>query len=280
MRSSHPELTTVGCGVDHATHLASGTRDRLSQQWQERCCHEVYGSSIDEEGFGNVISIHVPLYGSSWKKVPCCQRSIDWSNMELPNFSGPSSGPASGFVVHTPALFTSLFMRSACATSHYFASLHIDMAISLGDVMNGTLDTLLVRHIHDKGNDLTPSRANRVCRSVDAGTFFQHFLTSSGDVNFGSIGGQCLSVHLMNTLAGQWFRFVGWRLAAWVMLRRRSGSDGVVLRPIPVPPPVTTSVSRVVFDQILFLFPLTHDNPVLDGEQRGCCERRRHIVVL
>jgi hypothetical protein len=37
---------------------------------------------------------------------------------------------------------------------------------------------------------------------VDTGTFFQHFLTSSGDVNFGSVGGQCLCVHLIYTLAG------------------------------------------------------------------------------
>lgn len=134
--------------------------------------------------------------------------------MELPNFTGPSSGPASGFVVHTPALFTRLFMRSAFATVSHFVSLHVDVAVSLGDLFDSAFDTVLARHIQCKGKDLTPSRANLVCRSVDAGTFFQHFLTSSGDVNFGSVCGQCLCVHLTNTLAGQRFRWVAWRLTA------------------------------------------------------------------
>ena len=81
--------------------------------------------------------------------------------------------------------------------------LHVDVAVGDSDVLDSTFDTVLARHIEDEGNDLTPRRANLVCRSVDAGTFFQDFLTSSGDVNFGSVGGQCLCVHLRNTLAGQ-----------------------------------------------------------------------------
>jgi len=134
--------------------------------------------------------------------------------MELPNFSGPSSGPASGFVVHTLALFTRLCMRSACPIMSHFVYLHVDVAVSLCDVVDSVFDAVLARHIQCKGNDLTPSRANLVCRSVDAGTFFQHLLTSSGDVNFGSVCGQCLCVHLRNTLAGQRFRLVAWRFAA------------------------------------------------------------------
>lgn len=80
---------------------------------------------------------------------------------------------------------------------------HVDVAVSLSDVIDSALDAVLVRYIEDKGNDLTPRRANLVCRSVDAGTFFQDFLTSSGDVNLGSVCSQCLCVHLRNTLAGQ-----------------------------------------------------------------------------
>jgi hypothetical protein len=57
MRNLHPKLTTVGSSVDHAAHLSNGTGDRLGQQWQKRCCDEVYGGSIDEEGYGKLISI-------------------------------------------------------------------------------------------------------------------------------------------------------------------------------------------------------------------------------
>jgi len=81
--------------------------------------------------------------------------------------------------------------------------LHVDVTVGLSDVLNSTTNAVLTRHIQDKWNDLTPRRANLVCRSVDAGTFFQDFLTSSGDVNFGSVGRQCFCVHLMKTLAGQ-----------------------------------------------------------------------------
>ena len=44
------------------------------------------------------------------------------------------------------------------------------------DVFNGTLDAVPAGHIEDKRNDLTPRRANLVCRSVDAGTFFQDLI--------------------------------------------------------------------------------------------------------
>lgn len=75
--------------------------------------------------------------------------------------------------------------------------------MSFFDVLHSMLDAILVGYIHDKGNNLTPSSANLVCRSVDAGTFFQDFLTSSGDVNFGSIGGQGFCVHLSHKLVGK-----------------------------------------------------------------------------
>ena len=82
-------------------------------------------------------------------------------------------------------------------------ALHVNIAVILSDVVDSTLDAVLVGHIHNKRDDLTPRRANLVCRSVDAGTFFQDFLTSSGDVNFGSVCGQGLCVHFIKTLAGQ-----------------------------------------------------------------------------
>lgn len=98
--------------------------------------------------------------------------------MELPNFSGPSSGPASGFVVHTPALLIRLFLRSAFFCSYTFATglytavishilcgfldLHVNITMSLIDVVHSALDAVLVRHIHDQGDNLTPSRSNLV----------------------------------------------------------------------------------------------------------------------
>lgn len=76
-------------------------------------------------------------------------------------------------------------------------------------MIDGAFDTVLVRYIHNNGDDLTPSRTNLVWRSVDAGTLFQDFLTSSGDVNFGSICGQCLCVHLLHGLVGGCVRMMG-----------------------------------------------------------------------
>jgi hypothetical protein len=62
MINLHPKLTTVGSSVDDAAHLASRTRDRLGQQWQKRCCDEVYRGSIDEEGYGKLVSIARPTF--------------------------------------------------------------------------------------------------------------------------------------------------------------------------------------------------------------------------
>jgi hypothetical protein len=38
-------------------------------------------------------------------------------------------------------------MRSACAPEPHFASLHVDVAISLGDVVDSAFDTVLAGHV-------------------------------------------------------------------------------------------------------------------------------------
>ena len=149
--------------------------------------------------------------------------------MSLPNFSGPSSGPASGLVVHTPALLMSLSIDYKVSPSQGTSfsvekdvsmvsrALHVDISLCLGNVVDGALDAIFGCYIQDKRDDLTSLRAQLLRGSMDTGARFKHLQSPAGDVNLCSINGQSLCVHcstrfVSRLVRGQWACNVGIRL--------------------------------------------------------------------